>query len=303
VQGSVEQRIRERIRSFDIPALLDVLAASGYGDAELEYRSHRTTVHQSHLVHDIQFSHEPTKRVVITVNVGLLSAQSPLPSFLMRMMDQLDHSRLEHFIGYFDHLLLQECFAGLYPERDAELLPGWPQAARDRLRLLRPTCLSTMHWLFRKVYPEAELAVRREVRQQQVRSKEMRLGASALGEGDSMGGFATIPTGGVEVRLFCSEPFAASGVPWAIEARRRFEAEVLPLLSETVLMLTVVLVLREQESVLRIERASHLGYDPLHGAPPQPQQILLFSGDTSSASAPGTSATGEAPLTRSSAGP
>ena len=282
MEGIVEQRIRESIRSFDIPALLDVLAASGYGDAELEYRGNRTTVHQSHLVHDIQFIHSPTKRVIITVNVGLLSAQSPLPSFLMQTMDQLDHSRLERFIGYFDHLLLQECFAGLYPERDVELLPGWPEAARDRLRLLRPTCPSTMHWLFCKVFPEAEVSVRREVRQQQVRAREMRLGASALGEGDSMGGFASIPTGGMEVRIFCNEPFSASGVPWAVEARRRFEADVLPLLSETVLMLTVVLVLREQESVLRIERASHLGYDPLHGAPPQPQQILLFSGDTSS---------------------
>ncbi len=130
--------------------------------------------------------------------------------------------------------------------------------------------------------------MRREVRQQQVRAREMRLGASALGEGDSMGGFASIPTGGMEVKIFCNEPFSASGVPWAVEARRRFEADVLPLLSETVLMLTVVLVLREQESMLRIERASHLGYDPLHGAPPEPQQILLFSGDTSSTKGVGT---------------
>jgi hypothetical protein len=292
VDGALEQRIRERIRSFDIPALIDVLVASGYGDAEFEYRSHRTTVHQSHLVHDIQFVHSPSKRVIITVNVGLLSAQSPLPSFLMRTMDQLDHSRLERFIGYFDHLLLQECFAGLYPERDPELLPGWTEAAKDRLRLLRPTCPSTLHWLFRKVFPEAELSVRREVRQQQVRAKEMRLGASALGEGDSMGGFASIPTGGMEVKLFCNEPYSSSGVPWAVEAHRRFEADVLPLLSETVLMLTVILVLREQEGFLRIERASHLGYDPLQGAPPQAQQILLFSGDTSQASALGTLANG-----------
>jgi hypothetical protein len=278
--GPLEQRIRERIRSFDIPALLDVLKASGYGDAEIEYRSHRTTVRQSQLVHDIQFIHQPKKRVVITVNVGLLSTQSPLPSFLMRTMDQLDHDRLERFIGYFDHLLLEECFAGLYPERNEALLPGWADAAEDRMRLLRPTCPSTMHWLFRKAFPEAELSVRRDVRNQKVPAKEMRLGASALGEGDSMGGFASIPTGGVEVTIHCNEPFSASGVPWAVEARRRFDADLAPLLSESVLMLTVILVLREREGFLRIERDSHLGYDPLHGAPPQPQYVLLFSGET-----------------------
>ncbi|WP_224360574.1 hypothetical protein [Hyalangium versicolor] len=282
MDGPVEQRIRERIRSFDIPALLDVLAASGYGDAELEYRSHRTTVRQSHLVHDVQFVHTPRKRVIITVNMGLFSAQSPLPSFMMRTMDQLDHDRLERFIGYFDHRLLEECFSGLYPERNSALLPGWPEAARDRLRLLRPTCPSTMHWIFTKAFPDAELSVRREVRHQQVPAREMRLGSSALGEGDSMGGFANIPTGAMEVRIFCAEPFSSNGSPWATEARRRFETDVLPLLSETVLMLTVILVMREQEGILRLERASHLGYDALQEPASEAQQVLLFSGDTSS---------------------
>ncbi|MDC0713583.1 hypothetical protein POL68_34275 [Stigmatella sp. ncwal1] len=286
MEGPLEQRIRERIRSFDIPALLEVLGTSGYGDAEIEYRSHRTTLHQAHLVHDIQFIPQPRKRVVITVNVGLLSAQSPLPSFLMRAMDQLDHERLERFVGFFDHRLLQECFAGLHPERDEALLPGWPEAARDRLRLLSPTCPSTLHWLFSKAFPEAELSVRREARKQRLPAREMRLGASALGEGDSMGGFASVATGGIEVKIHCSEPLASSGIPWAVEARRRFDADVLPLLSDKVLMLNVVLVLREQESVLRIERDSHLGYDPLKGVPPQAQHVLLFSGDTSNPSGP-----------------
>lgn len=281
MDGPLEQRIRERIRSFDMPALMDVLAASGYGDAEFEYRGHRTTVHQSHLVHDIQFIHQPRKRVVITVNVGLLSAQSPLPSFMMQTMDQLDHDRLERFIGFFDHLLLSECFAGLYPEREGALLPGWSEAAKDRLRLLRPTCQSTLHWLFSKVFPDTEISVRREVRHQRVPASEMRLGASALGEGGSMGGFASIPAGGMEVRIFCNEPISSSGAPWAVEALRRFETDLLPLLSETVLMLTVILVLREQEGFLRLERQSHLGYDPLEGAPVETRQVLLFSGDTS----------------------
>ncbi|HEX5745421.1 MAG TPA: hypothetical protein VFZ09_04200 [Archangium sp.] len=286
---ALERRIRERIRGFDVPALLDVLNTSGYGDAEIEYRSHRTTLHQSHLVHDIQFIHQPRKRIIITVNVGLLSAQSPLPSFMMQTMDQLDHDRLERFIGFFDHQLLRECFAGLYPEREGALLPGWPEAAKDRLRLMRPTCQSTLHWLFRKVFPETELSVRRDVRPQKVAAPEMRLGASALGEGGAMGGFASIPTGGMEVRLFADEPICSSGVPWAIEAQRRLEAQLLPLLSETVLMLTVILVLREQEGFLRIERQSHLGYDPLHGAEVQTRQVLLFSGDTSRSSSPGGS--------------
>jgi hypothetical protein len=284
MDGAIERRIRERIRGFDIPALLSVLAASGYGDAQIEYRGHRTTLHQSHLVHDIQFIHQPNKRVVITVNMGLLSAQSPLPSFMMQTMDQLDHDRLERFIGYFDHLLLHECFAGLYPERDEALLPGWSETVRDRLRMLRPTSPSTLHWLFSKIFPEVELSVRREVRQQRVAAREMRLGATTLGEGDAMGGFASIPTGGMEVKLYCDEPISSNGVAWAVEARRRFESDLLPLLSESVFMLTVFLVLRDQEGILRIERDSYLGYEPLQDASLYTQQVLLFSGDTSSPS-------------------
>ena len=280
MSAPLEQRIRERIRGFDIPALLRLLDASGYGDAEFEYRGHRTTLHQSHLVHDIEFIHQPRKRVIITVNMGLLSTQSPLPSFLMQTMDQLDHDRLERFIGFFDHLLLRECFAGLFPERDETLLPGWAQAAQERLRLLRPTCPSTLHWLFSKTFPEAEISVRRQVHHQRVPAREMRLGDSALGEGDSMGGFATIPTGGMDVKIFCDEPTSSSGVPWAEEARRRVDTRLLPLLAETVLMLNVVLVLREQEGYLRTERGSHLGYDPLWGAGVETRQIVLFSGDT-----------------------
>ncbi|WP_225411741.1 type VI secretion system baseplate subunit TssG [Stigmatella hybrida] len=285
MEQSVEARIRERIRSFDIPALLEVLRASGYGGAEIEYRSHRTTLHQAHLVHDIQFHRQPRPRIIITVNVGLLSAQSPLPSFLMRTMDQLDHERLERFVGFFDHRLLQDCFAGLHPEREGALLPGWPETARDRLRLLRPTCPSTLHWLFSKSFPEAELSVRRETRKQRLPARAMRLGASALGEGDTMGGFASVATGGMEVRVHCNEPLSSSGVPWAVEARRRFESEVLPLLSDKMLMLTVILVLRDQEGFLRIERDSHLGYDPLKGVPAQAQHVLLFSGDTAGSQA------------------
>jgi hypothetical protein len=280
--AAFEQRLRERIRGFDIPALLAVLAASGYGDARIEYRGHRTTLHQSHLVHDIQFVHHPDKRVIITVNMGLLSGQSPLPSFLMQTMDQLDHDRLERFIGFFDHLLLEECFKGLYPERDGRLLPGWADTLRDRLRMLRPTSPSTLHWLFTKVFPDVEIAVRREVRSQRVPAREMRLGATALGEGDAMGGFASIPTGGMEVKLFCGEPVSSNGVAWAVEARRRLDTHLLPLLAESVFMLTVFLVLRDQEDTLRLERDSYLGYEPLQDASTYTQQVLLFSGDTSS---------------------
>lgn len=276
----LEQRIRERIRSFDIPALLELLARMGYGEADIEYRSHRTNVHQGHLVHDIQFLPPPRKRVVLTVNVGLLSIQSLLPSFLLQALERQDTDRMERFLGYFDHLLLRARFSGLHPERDASLMPGWEGTALHRLRLLRPTCPSTLHWLFSRIYPEAEISVRREVRRQQVSTTHMRLGTTTLGDSNSMGGFAYVPTGALEVAIHSNEPWCGTGTPWAVEAPRRLHTRVLPLLSEHSLLLTVLLVLRDHESHARIEKDSYLAYDPLVFGEDDSQHTVLFTGDT-----------------------
>ncbi|MCY1075151.1 hypothetical protein [Archangium lansingense] len=300
---SLEERIRERIHLFDIPALLELLAHSGYGDAEFEYRSLRTHVHKGHLVHDIQFLTEKDergrerKRVIITVNVGLLSVQSLLPSFMLRTLDQQQDGRMEDFLRFFDHELLRARFAGLYPNRDETLLPGWEKSTTDRLRLLRPTSPSTLHWLFAKVFPETDISVRRQVRRQPIPSRNIRLGASALGDSTAMGGFAQVPTGGLEVSIFCDEPWCGTGKPWAHEAPERLKTRILPLLADTPLLLTVLLVLRDHPNHIRvddqrtIEDDSYLGYDPLKVGKDDAQRIILFSGNTERQAA----TTGQAP--------
>ncbi|MFP2908788.1 hypothetical protein ACLESD_27810 [Pyxidicoccus sp. 3LFB2] len=120
----IEERITQRIQSFDLPALMDLLAKEGYGEGHIELRSHRGTVHVSNLVHAIEFLTGP-RRAIVTLNLGLLSVQTPLPSFFLKLMEELKHEALESFLGYFDHLLLSARVAGLFPERDTSLLPGW----------------------------------------------------------------------------------------------------------------------------------------------------------------------------------
>jgi hypothetical protein len=102
----------------------------------------------------------------------------------------------------------------------------------------------------------------------------------ALGDGSAVGGFATVPTGGVEVRLHLDEATSGTGTPWAVEARRRLTTRILPSLTDTPLALAVILALRDQSSHARLHDASYLGYDPLVGGPEHTQQVLLFSGDT-----------------------
>lgn len=284
--SALEQRIAARIHAFDVPALFDVLSLAGYQRSEIEFRSHNSNLHQTGLLHSIQFIRAPFRRVLIEVNLGLLSLQTPLPSFFLQRIEGQATDMMLDFISCFDHLLLEPCFRGLYPEREEATLPGWDRTARDRLRLLRLACPSSLHWLFQKVYPEAELTVRRTAQTQRIATSGMRIGTAALGDGTAIGGFASIPVGGMEVRLCFDDSFSGTGIPWALEADRRFDKQIVPLIGETDLTLTLWLRFRDQTSFARLRDDSYLGYDPLQGGPEHPLDVLLFSGNVAERSTP-----------------
>jgi hypothetical protein len=292
---SIEARIAERIHSFELPALLDVLEAHGYSRDEIEYRSHRSLLSHGHLVQAVAFEHTPRRRVVITVNIGLLSTQSPLPSFFFKAMDQLAHDRLEDFLGYFDHHLLRARLAGYSPERD-EALVGDKAVAEDRLQLLRPKCPSSLHWLCARIFPEAEVKVRRITQRKAIPSAGLRLGSTTLGVGSAVGGFATIPQSGMEVSLYLEESLAGDGTPWALEARRRLDSQLLPRLEDGTLFLTVTLTLRGHFSHAALKNSSHLAYDPMAGGPERDHTVVLFSGNAAQASHASTHGTNSIPL-------
>lgn len=288
----IQALIAERIQDFDVPALLDVLARLGYSRDDVEFRSHRSQAHQPQLLHSIQFVTEPHQGVVVTGNLGLLAVQTPLPSFFFQRMHQLDQDMMEDFLGFFDDVLLRERFKSLTPERDESLLPGWsePESLVDRLTLLRLSSPSSLHWLVAKVFPEAEVLVRREPRRQRVDAPNLLLGYTVLGEGPPMGGYSLVPMTGLEVWIYLDEAVTDTAEPWAEEAQRRLSRDILPLLREMPLPLTVFLVLRELHGYARIDPRSYVGFDPIiRNAGPKPAQdsaeppkvIILFQGLTS----------------------
>ncbi|HVG59704.1 MAG TPA: hypothetical protein VNA24_14200 [Hyalangium sp.] len=283
----LEEQIAERIQDFDVPALLELLSQLGYGEKEIEFRSHRSAAHQGQLLQSIEFIEEPARRVIITANLGLLTVQTPLPSFFFQQMDRLDQDMMEAFIGFFDDLLLRERFRGLFPERDPSVLPRWEEEESlvNRLTLLRLASPSSLHWLFSKVYPEAEVLVRRDPRRQRMEAPNLLLGFTLLGEGPPMGGFSNVPMGGMEAWIYLDEAATGSGAPWATEAQRRFNQDILPRLAEVNLSLTVYLVIRELHGYARLHPRSYVGFDPIKRQRPLPEEppkvIILFSGLTS----------------------
>ena len=85
---AVRDALRRAAPRFELAALIDLLAHLGVDPADIEYRSHATTTHQPALIRDIEFLDDPPPRVRVTLNIGLLSAPGPLPSYFLKVMGQ-----------------------------------------------------------------------------------------------------------------------------------------------------------------------------------------------------------------------
>lgn len=287
--ATLRARISKAAHRFSVPALLDLLHAMGYRDEEIEFRSHLSQSPQGHLVHAIEFltaapgEPDSPRTVVVTVNLGLLAAQTPLPAYVMKILGQQDAAGMEEFLWFFDHALLRDRFQALYPERNRGLFIDWEETKSKLLRMLGLESPSTMYWLFRRVYPELGLVVRRGQQQMPLSALGASLGEAILGDRYTLGGIAQVPVGGMEITLCTEEPQSPAGIPWAQEASRRLMEQILPLLRGIDLQLSVFLLFVEHADWVRLVPDQYLGFDPLRPGDdqrqPRPQLVQLWSGD------------------------
>lgn len=284
--------IVRRARELALPALLDALEALGYSSQDLEFRSHYTSGHTAFLIESVELQAHP-RRAFICLNIGLLAAQSPLPSYFFSALQDGQHDRdaLKAFLTLLDQPLLKERAYSEYPERDRRRWASWEQDKELLLRLMALSSPSSLHWLFQRTFPELAVLVERAVEEEALVTDQVLLGSTALGEGRALGGQVRLTAGAVSVTLFCEEPCSLAGVPWAQEAARRFESYIKPLLLEQSLFLSLWLVFFDSDTTARLVMNpklpdSFLGYDPL-GHPADRtqrgrslQRVLLHSGRT-----------------------
>lgn len=278
-----QQRIRELIHRFDVPALLDALRNLGYRDEQIEFMSNPVLSHQAALLEDIEFLEDPP-RVLILTNLGLLSGQGPIPSYFYQLLSEQRDTSMTEFLWFFDNALLRQRFSGLFPERDTVIVPDWGEVKRLQLALLQLGAPVGMHWLFRQVYPELPISVQRSVQKRRVRTEGVLMGAAELGSGCAFGGFTQVPVGGIDVRLLCEEWNTPTGKPWAHEAEQRLKRLVMPALESGDLFLTVTLVFLDRQSFAKLAPQHFLGYEPIavppsDDLPPPVQQVILFQGE------------------------
>ena len=302
--NNLERKILKRVHAFDIISLLRLLMSMGYRPEEVRFKGHNSICSQSGLIHHITFHREPVKEAVLTLNLGLLSAQSPLPSYFRKRMEGglAGGHRFEQFIGYFDHHLIRDYICNLYPEINGFYFPSYELTKRRYLEMLDLKSLTSLHWLFQAVFPEIGVAVEKALISREMETVPIRLGKNALGSDAVFGSKARAPISGRRVTLISEEDITDTQVPWPAEIKDRLIGLVFPILRPTGIDLEINLVLKSQKRWARLHSGTYLGYDRIRDGGESYRRIRIFKGHIDESNAPAEGSTEQAGTHKLAAG-
>jgi hypothetical protein len=306
---TLRRAICARARELEIGALLDLLATLGYRPDDIFFRGHRSESPQPTLVHHVEFAgpavagelglgsvaelaaaattrapHRQAARgaaaVTVTVNLGLLSCRSPLPSYFQHLLrDSVLFEPLVELLQLVDRSLLRGRLTCDRPER---VVAHWQDVTSDLVRIHGLDSLVGLSWLFRHVFPELPAVVERTGDELRVPYASARLGVSALGSA-CVGISTPVDVHDFQVTLRCAESLRRPGAPWLHEVDRRLRTIVFPALEPVAMNLTIVLELADDEAVAMLRdarpppRESYLGMDPL-GLSGLPRRVVMYRG-------------------------
>lgn len=276
----LERKISKKIHEFDLFSLLKLLVYHGYLLEEIHFRSHMSICSQSGLIHGIEFLHQPERQVVITINIGLLSAQSALPSYFQKNVDakDIDSISFGDFIGFFDHFLIRNYIFNIYPEKNIKYFSDWEITKRQYLQIMDLKSSSTLFWVFQLVFPELKIQVKKMVMQRGLKALALIMGKTILGSDAVFGKKTDATVYGMHITLFSDEEFTDNGIPWPKEIKNRLDDQIFPILRSAEVDVEIVLVIRSQKRWMKLESESYLGYDKMKGGKAQARRIHIFRG-------------------------
>jgi len=280
---ALETRIVENIWRFDLVSLLILLNYLGYQMERIYFCSHFSACSQSRLIESIEFRDSPRKKVVITLNLGLLTGQSLLPNYMFKQVhdNTIDEQRFAEFFGYFDDRLLRRFLLAIYPECDESIFPDWQTRKHIALQTLKLDSVVTLHWLTQLVFPELQVRVEKITLERNIHLGAPILGKSRLGYQTVFGKIKKLPVPGKRITLISDEADYKIDKPWPHEIELRLEHLMWPILQDVQLDLEIWLLIRSQSTWLSLKQNSYLGYESVFSDTPQFQYIRIFSGLTS----------------------
>lgn len=151
LKEKIEDKIIKHKAHFDLLALIRLLQEQRY--TSIWFESSDSLTSEVSIIDRIVFIET---RVIITLNIGLLSPQSTLPSYFFRVRDEIIENvdDFNTFLHYFDHILISDYIRNMYPQLNSVYFGDWNRYKNTFLSLSNLKSRRTVHYIFAALYPE-----------------------------------------------------------------------------------------------------------------------------------------------------
>ncbi|WP_437932527.1 GPW/gp25 family protein [Sorangium sp. So ce291] len=286
-RAAFEERLAREARRFDLRPLLEVLRDNGYDREDILFEGARDGSSTSpSIIEAVRFLEPPARGAVITLNLGLFSDGTLLPSYFLEAIESSpDPDRFFDFIRFFEHRLSEGYVRAVYPEEAGGPFGDMDRALRAYFRMLGPGSVSTLQWLWQLYFPELRVRVTRRAFASETASHAFRTGESRLDGTGIIGRVYPWEAAGFIVDILVEDEVDDLGRPWPGLVRARMSGRLLPLLDPFRIPLLVRLVVLHHASWARVEAPGgeaqgYLGYERLRDKAASPHTMVVYRGVT-----------------------
>lgn len=260
-------RISAHARQFELAPLVRLLRTQ-FPEYAIHYRGRSSLACEPSLIDRVELE---SRRIFIHLNLGLLSSTSPLASYFLRLrLDTRAGPGLEQLLNLCDNALLRaraEASQTLATsQRPAEGHSATFALQEALWQLHQPRSAATLHWLFKHVFPELEVSVRRVPREHKTPAAAARNGWATLG-GTALEAEVSVTVPGYEVRLAADDSDSPCGKPWHQEITNRL-GELSPTQAPFGSIRLLVIVIDRASAQRLILQGAELGFSSLGEACP-----------------------------------
>ncbi len=275
----IQEQIQRKIRHFDAPSLLKLLHSLGYKGKDLHFESNPSLASSSSLFEEISFSENRYPKVSITINLGLLTGNSSLPTYFRQKMDsgEIDLLLFTRFLNFFDHHLIMTTLAMSIPKENGWFFSNWDETLMQYLSLLALNSTSTLWHLLQLSFPELKVRVYKYPRPLDMTSSSTILGSTLLGRDSFLGKSQKVTASSFKMVFTSEEMDNERCGPWSVEIKKRLKELIFPLIHRSNIYTKVILVVKNCKETLCLSPNSYLGYRTL-GKSQGAVRFLLFAG-------------------------